>query len=108
MPGRSEPAQTVGRRLALIESNFLVPWSTKDLPRGRNRPGWKREFTRKLETTARELSGVTESQIAETIRAYRAEKKRLPEITVARSQRSSWRSDRQPVLVSGYFVKIVN
>ena len=61
----------------------------QDLPRGRKRPGWKREFARKLEVAARELSGVTESRIAETIRAYRAEKKRLPEITVARSQRSS-------------------
>lgn len=61
----------------------------QDLPRGRKRPGWKREFTRKLEAAARDLSGVTESQIAQTIRSYRGEKKRLPEITVGRSQRSS-------------------
>jgi plasmid maintenance system antidote protein VapI len=61
----------------------------QDLPRGRKRAGWKREFTRKLETAARDLSGVTESQIAQAIRAYRTEKKRLPEITVGRSQRSS-------------------
>lgn len=60
-----------------------------DLPRGRKRSGWKREFTRKLEAAARDLSGVTESQIAETIRAYRGEKKRLPEITVGRSQRAA-------------------
>lgn len=61
----------------------------QDLPRGRKRPDWKNEFTRKLEATARDLSGITESQIAETISAYRAEKKQLPEITVGRSQRSS-------------------
>lgn len=61
----------------------------EDLPRGRKRPGWKSEFTRKLEAAARDLSDVTESQIVETIRAYRGEKKRLPEITVARSQRPS-------------------
>lgn len=60
----------------------------QDLPRGRKRSGWKREFTHKLEAAARDLSGVTASRIAETIRAYRAEKKRLPEITVGRLQRS--------------------
>lgn len=61
----------------------------RDLPRGRKRSGWKREFTGKLQAAARDLSGVTESQIAETIRRYRSEKKRLPEITVVRSQKSS-------------------
>ena len=34
----------------------------QDLPRGRKRPGWKREFTRSLEAAAQELSGVRESQ----------------------------------------------
>jgi hypothetical protein len=61
----------------------------RDLPRGRKRPGWKRELTRKLEAAARDLSGVTESRILEAISGYRAEKKRLPEVTVGRSQRSS-------------------
>src|SRR5437879_2588398 len=37
----------------------------QDLPRGRKRPGWKRELTRSLEAAANELSGVTESQVAE-------------------------------------------
>jgi hypothetical protein len=61
----------------------------QDLPRGRKRSGWKRELMRKLKAAAGDLSGVTESQIKEAIRTYRAEKKRLPEITVGRSQRSS-------------------
>ena len=61
----------------------------QDLPRGRKRPGWKREFARSLEAAARDLSGVTESQIMEAIRGYRAEKKRLPEITVGGSRRSA-------------------
>jgi hypothetical protein len=60
-----------------------------DLPRGRKRPGWKREFARSLEAAARGLSGVTESQIKEAIRGYRAGKKGLPEITVGRSRRSA-------------------
>ena len=56
----------------------------RDLPRGRKRPGWKREFTRSFEAAAQELSGVTESQIEEAIRGFRAEKKQLPEIMVRR------------------------
>jgi hypothetical protein len=61
----------------------------RDLPRGRKRPGWKREFARSLEAAGHDLSGVAESQIMEAIRGYRAEKKRLPEITVGGPRRSS-------------------
>jgi hypothetical protein len=58
------------------------------LPRGRKRPGWKREFTRSLAAAADDLSGVTEVQVAQAIRGFRAEKKRLPEITVAPSRKT--------------------
>lgn len=54
----------------------------QDLPRGRKRAGWKRELARSFEAAAQDLSGVTEPQIAEVIRGVRAEKKRLPEISV--------------------------
>jgi hypothetical protein len=61
----------------------------QDLPRGRKRPGWKREFTRALEAAANDLSGVTESQIAGAIRGFRAEKKKPPEITLGPSRKKS-------------------
>jgi len=61
----------------------------RDLPRGRKRPGWKREFIRSLETAARDLSGVRESQIVDAIRGHRASKKRLPEITVCAPRKSA-------------------
>lgn len=61
----------------------------QDRPRGRKRSGWRREFSRKLESAARDLSGITESEITKAIRAYRFEKKRLPEITVGGSKRSA-------------------
>lgn len=61
----------------------------QDLPRGRKRPGWKREFVRSLEAAAQDLSGVTEPQIGEVIRGIRAEKKRLPEITVEPSRKTA-------------------
>jgi hypothetical protein len=66
----------------------------QDLPRGRKRAGWKCEFTRTLEAAAKDLSGVTESQIAEAIRGFRAERKKLPEITVAPSKKTAYRSHR--------------
>lgn len=61
----------------------------RDLPRGRKRPGWKRQFARSIEAAGRDLSGVTKSQIMEAVRGYRAGKKRLPEIIVGGSRRSS-------------------
>jgi hypothetical protein len=42
-----------------------------------------------LEAAARGLSGVAEPQVADAIRAYRAEKKALPEITFGSSKRSA-------------------
>jgi hypothetical protein len=73
------------------ELNEQLPLAAvyQDLPRGRKRPGWKREFTRSLEVAANELSGVTESQVADAIRGFRAEKKRLPEITVGPSRKTA-------------------
>lgn len=61
----------------------------QDLPRGRKRPGWKREFERNLGAAAGDLSDTTEAQILRAIRGYRADKKRLPEITVAGSKKSA-------------------
>ena len=71
------------------ELNEQLPTAVlyQDLPRGRKRPGWRRAFTRTLESAAKDLSGVTESQIAEAIRGYRAGKRTLPEITIAPSSK---------------------
>jgi hypothetical protein len=73
------------------ELNEQLPLAAvyQDLPRGRKRPGWKREFTRSLEVAANELSGVTKSQVADAIRGFRAEKQRLPEITVGPSRKTA-------------------
>ena len=73
------------------ELNEQLPLAAvyQDLPRGRKRPGWKRDFARSLEAAAADLSGVTESQVAEAIRGFRAEKNRLPEITVGPSRKTA-------------------
>lgn len=73
------------------ELNEQLPTAAlyRDLPRGRKRPGWRREFTRTLKAAAKDLSGVTESQISEAIRGYRSGKRTLPEITIGPSRKTA-------------------
>ena len=54
----------------------------KDLPRGRKRPGWNREFLATLREAAREMGDVSTEEVVNTVREYRNEKKRRPEVTV--------------------------
>jgi hypothetical protein len=54
----------------------------KDLPRGRKRRGWKKEFLESLMEAAREVGEISEEEILRTVRTYRRER-RTPEITVA-------------------------
>ncbi|MGC1361134.1 MAG: hypothetical protein WA826_08160 [Silvibacterium sp.] len=54
----------------------------RDMPRGRTRAGWKKEFLRTLSEAAKDIGEISEEEIQRTIRSYRAES-RIPEITVA-------------------------
>jgi hypothetical protein len=54
----------------------------KDIPRGRKRRGWKKEFLESLNQAARDIGEVSEEEISRAVRTYRREK-RAPEITVA-------------------------
>jgi hypothetical protein len=54
----------------------------KDLPRGRKRRGWRKEFLESLAVAAKDLGEISEEEILRTVRAYRKER-RTPEITVA-------------------------
>jgi hypothetical protein len=54
----------------------------KDLPRGRKRRGWKKEFLESLTKAAKDIGEVSEEEILRTVRSYRKER-RAPEITVA-------------------------
>ena len=54
----------------------------KDLPRGRKRRGWKKEFLESLTEAAKDIGEVSEEEILRTVRGYRRER-RTPEITVA-------------------------
>jgi hypothetical protein len=54
----------------------------KDMPRGRKRRGWKKEFLESLTEAAKDIGEISEEEILRTVRTYRKEK-RVPEITVA-------------------------
>ena len=54
----------------------------RDLPRGRKRRGWKKEFLESLAEVAKDIGEVSEEEILRTVRGYRRER-RTPEITVA-------------------------
>jgi hypothetical protein len=54
----------------------------QDLPPGRRRPGWKREFLRSLRDAARELPELSDEQIVNVVRQHRQIRGR-PEIAVA-------------------------
>src|ERR1035438_8733861 len=47
----------------------------KDLPRGRKRRGWKKEFLKSLTEAAKEMGEVSEEEILRTVRTYRREKR---------------------------------
>jgi MerR HTH family regulatory protein len=54
----------------------------RDLPRGRKRRGWKKEFLESLTEAAKDIGEVSEEEILRTVRSYRKQR-RAPEITVA-------------------------
>jgi hypothetical protein len=54
----------------------------RDLPRGRKRRGWKKEFLDSLTEAAKDIAAVSDEEILRTVGTYRKER-RAPEITVA-------------------------
>ena len=70
-----ELAQQLEERLQRVELY-------KDLPRGRKRPGWKKEFLATLREAAREMGDVSPEEVLKTVRQYRNENRRRPEVTV--------------------------
>ena len=67
--------------VAEVDERLPLAEEARDLPRGRKRAGWKEEFRAALKEGAIDLKGVSQSDIAKTIKAYRRER-RKPELTV--------------------------
>ena len=67
-----------------LEEQLLLASDYKDLPKGRKRREWKREMLESIQAVASYLKNdVSEAQILKTIRRYRMDRKKLPEISVS-------------------------
>jgi hypothetical protein len=65
-----------------LKDQIPLASANKDLPKGRKRPGWKKEFLRSMQKAAVDLGAISEEKILKTVREGRAGRKKLPEITV--------------------------
>ena len=68
--------------LKLKQASAVLGVSPKDLPKGRKRAGWKKDFMRSVQKAAADLGNISGEEILKTVREYRSGRKKLPEITV--------------------------
>ncbi len=81
------PVRSLAREL---EDQIPLASAYKDLPKGRKRPGWKKDFLRSMQKAAADLGDISEEEILKTVRESRSGRKKLPEITVvARSKKKT-------------------
>lgn len=81
------PVRSLAREL---EQQIPLASAYKDLPKGRKRPGWKKDFLQSMQKAAADLGDISEEEILKTIRESRVGRKKLPEITVvARSKKKT-------------------
>ena len=73
------PVQTLA---AELEAQIPAPESQRNRSKANERSRWKDDITRTFMEAAEDLKGVTEQEILEEIKRYRAERKQSPEITV--------------------------
>ena len=73
------PVRSLAREL---EDQIPLASAYKDLPKGRKRAGWKKEFLQSIQKAAGDLGDTSEESILNAVREYRSGRKKLPEITV--------------------------
>jgi hypothetical protein len=73
------PVRSLAREL---EGQIPLANAYKDLPKGRKRSGWKKDFLRSVQKAAADLGDISNEKILTTVREYRSGRKKLPEITV--------------------------
>lgn len=73
------PVRSLAREL---EDQLPLASAYKDLPKGRKRAGWRKDFLRSVQRAAADLGDISEGQILRTVREYRSGRKKPPEITV--------------------------
>lgn len=72
-----------------------------DLPRGRKRPGWKKDFLRSLEAGAAEMKDVSEEEISKTVQETRAmlARRKRPSVDLLEGLKLSLQEMRESVPV---------
>ncbi len=81
------PVRSLAREL---EDQIPLASAYKDLPKGRKRTGWKKDFLRSVRKAAADLGDISEEEILKTVREHRSGPKKLPEISVvARTKRKT-------------------
>jgi hypothetical protein len=73
------PVRSLAREL---EGRLPLAAAYKDLPKGRKRAGWKKDFLRSVRKAAADLGDISEEEILKAVREHRSGRKKLPEITV--------------------------
>ncbi len=73
------PVRSLAREL---EDQIPLVSAYKDLPKGRKRAGWKKDFLWSVRKAAADLGDISEDEILKAVKEYRSGRKRLPEITV--------------------------
>lgn len=71
----------LGALAAELKRRLPLADVARDLPRGRKRPGWKREFSRTISDASTDLKGVSEKHVLDAIRKVRSQRNK-PELTV--------------------------
>jgi hypothetical protein len=86
------PVRSLAREL---EEQIPLASAYKDLPKGRKRAGWRKDFLRSIQKAAADLGDISEKEILKTVREYRSRRKKLPEITVvARTNKKTAECER--------------
>ena len=67
---------------AELEARLPATESPRGRASGGERNRWKEEITRTFAEAAEDLKGITEKEILDEIKRYRAERRKSPEITV--------------------------
>src|SRR5215469_3101847 len=70
------PVRSLAREL---QDQIPLASAYKDLPKGRKRAGWKKEFLQSIQKAAGDLGDISEEEILKTVRESRVGRKKLPE-----------------------------
>lgn len=83
-PGKGKPSLRINIPLNQLKSELddSMPLAEiiRDLPRGRKRRGWKKEFIATLQEAGDDLGKISDQEILSAVRDYRSGRKKKPEI----------------------------